>query len=153
MKEDDPAGRDDILVESAIMHLPVDKPVKVVLRSKDVLHDFAVAEFRVKMDMVPGAVSYLWLTPTKTGTYDILCEELCGVGHFVMRGRVKVQEQADFDQWLASQNTYEDALALARVDRANGQATYAMCAGCHGAQGEGNPALNAHKSLVYKTGM
>ena len=74
MKEDDPAGRDDILVESAIMHLPVDKPVKVVLRSKDVLHDFAVAEFRVKMDMVPGAVSYLWLTPTKTGTYDILCE-------------------------------------------------------------------------------
>jgi cytochrome c oxidase subunit 2 len=143
MKEDDPAGRDDILVESSVMHLPVDKPVKVLLRSKDVLHDFAVAEFRVKMDMVPGAVSYLWLTPTKTGTYDILCEELCGVGHFVMRGKVKVQEQADFDQWLASQNTYDDTLALAKVDRANGQATYAMCAGCHGVQGEGNPALNS----------
>ena len=143
MKESDPAGRDDILVESSVMHLPVDKPVKVLLRSKDVLHDFAVAQFRVKMDMVPGAVSYLWLTPTKTGTYDILCEELCGVGHFVMRGKVTVQDQQDYDTWLASQKTYDQTLLLAKVDRVKGQATYAMCAGCHGIQGEGNIALNA----------
>ena len=84
----DDKGRDDILVASPELHLPIDQPVKVLLRSKDVLHNFTVAEFRVKMDLVPGMVTYMWLTPTRTGAFDVLCEELCGVGHFAMRGRV-----------------------------------------------------------------
>src|SRR3989338_2088385 len=81
---DDPAGQDDILVNDNTVHVPLNKPIKFLLRSKDVLHDFAVAQFRVKMDLVPGMVTYIWLTPTKTGTYDILCEELCGMAHYAM---------------------------------------------------------------------
>ena len=88
----DPKGPDDILVSSQELHLPVNKPVKVLLRSKDVNHQFAVAQFRVKMDMVPGMVTYFWLTPTRTGRYDVLCEQLCGLAHFAMRGRVVVDE-------------------------------------------------------------
>jgi len=141
---DDPNGQDDILVNSNDMHLPVDQPVKILLRSKDVLHNFAVAQFRVKMDMVPGMVTYLWLTPTRTGAFDILCEELCGVAHFAMRGRVIVQEEADFQNWLASQPTFAQTTAQ-RGSPARGRALYATCAGCHGQQGEGNVALNSPK--------
>lgn len=145
MDPDDPNGQDDILVSESVMHLPLDRPVKLLLRSKDVLHDYAVAEFRVKMDLVPGAVTYMWLTPTVAGTYDILCEELCGLGHHVMRGRVTVEDSASYDAWLASQPTFAELQALADGDPAQGQAMYAVCAACHGANGEGNIALNAPK--------
>lgn len=145
MDPDDPNGQDDILVSESVMHLPLDRPVKLLLRSKDVLHDYAVAEFRVKMDLVPGAITYMWLTPTVAGTYDILCEELCGLGHHVMRGRVTVEDSASYDAWLASQPTFAELQALADGDPAQGQAMYAVCAACHGANGEGNIALNAPK--------
>jgi cytochrome c oxidase subunit 2 len=92
MDPNDPRGRDDVLVPDAELHLPLDRPVKLLLRSKDVLHDFTVPEFRVKMDLVPGMVTFMWLTPTKPGQYEILCEELCGTGHFAMRGRVVVDD-------------------------------------------------------------
>ena len=65
----DPYGRDDILVETNELHLPLGRPVKMVLRSKDVLHDFYVPQFRAKMDLVPGIVTYFWLTPTVAGNY------------------------------------------------------------------------------------
>ncbi len=141
----DPAGRDDILVSSQEMHLPLDRPVKMLLRSKDVLHDYAVAQFRVKMDLVPGSVTYMWLTPTVAGTYDILCEELCGLGHHVMRGKVVVEDEASYNAWLATQPTFAQTQAVAAGDPAQGQAFYAVCAACHGANGEGNMALNAPK--------
>ena len=94
---DDDNGQDDVLVMSQELHLPVNVPVKLLLRSKDVLHNFTVAQFRVKMDIVPGMISYMWLTPTSTGTFDALCEELCGVAHFTMRGRVVVEEAAAYE--------------------------------------------------------
>ena len=144
----DPAdanGQDDLIVMSNVMHLPIDKPVKMLLRSKDVLHDFAVAEFRVKMDLVPGLVSYLWLTPTRTGTYDILCEELCGLGHFTMGGRVVVDTQEDYDAWRDSLMTFKEMSAVESGDPLIGQATYPVCATCHGSQGEGIVALNSPK--------
>jgi cytochrome c oxidase subunit 2 len=145
MDLDDPAGRDDLLVNSKTMHLPLGKPVKLLLRSKDVLHDYAVAPFRVKMDMVPGEVSYMWLTPTEAGTYDILCEEHCGVGHFIMRGVVVVEEEAAYNNWLASLPNTAQLTAQLQGDAAQGQAFYAVCAACHGVNGEGNVALNAPK--------
>ena len=67
MDPDDPNGQDDVLVYNPEVHLPVDKPVKFLLRSKDVLHNFTVAQFRVKMDLVPGMNTFLWLTPTGKG--------------------------------------------------------------------------------------
>jgi cytochrome c oxidase subunit 2 len=145
MDNNDPAGMDDILVESPIMHVPVDQPVKANLRSKDVLHDFAVAQFRVKMDLVPGLVSYLWFTPTKVGRYEILCEELCGIGHHTMRGWVVVDEQADFDAWKAQQSTWAQVQAREPGDPAQGQALYALCGTCHGQSGEGMLAMNGPK--------
>ena len=72
----DANGKDDIVIEGDELHLPIGKPVKVLLRSVDVLHNFYVPEFRAKMDMVPGSVTYFWLTPTRTGTFEILCAEL-----------------------------------------------------------------------------
>jgi cytochrome c oxidase subunit 2 len=96
LNPEDPHGQDDILVSSQELHLPVGKPYKFVLRSMDVLHDFTVPQFRVKMDLVPGMVTRSWLTPSRTGTFDILCENLCGLGHFAMRGKVVVQDDAEF---------------------------------------------------------
>ena len=96
MSPDDPAGLDDILVNTNELHLPLNRAVKVNLRSKDVLHNFAVAQFRVKMDLVPGIVSYLWFEPTRTGKFDILCMELCGIAHYAMRGYVVVETQKRF---------------------------------------------------------
>lgn len=96
----DPAGQDDIIVEAEDLHLPIGRPVKVLLRSVDVLHNFYVPEFRAKMDMIPGSVTYFWLTPTRTGTFDVLCAELCGTGHAVMRGRVVVQSEEEYQAWL-----------------------------------------------------
>ena len=141
----DPNGRDDIIVETKEMHLPVGENVHLLLRSKDVLHDFTVAQFRVKMDMVPGTETYMWLQPTRTGRFDILCEEHCGLAHFAMRGKVIVEERADYDGWLASQKTFEETQNMPVGNAQAGQASYAVCAACHGANGEGNVALNAPK--------
>ena len=156
MNPEDPAGRDDVLVRGNELHLPMDKPVKMVLRSKDVLHNFAVAQFRVKMDLVPGMVPYLWFTPTRTGKFDILCEELCGLGHFAMRGHVVIDEQAEYEEWLSVQPTYTDMLNQVAGDPVAGQALYGTCAACHGQDGQGNAALNAPKlsgqSGWYMTG-
>ena len=141
----DPFGQDDLIVEDKVMHLPVDKPVHMLLRSKDVLHDFAVAQFRVKMDLVPGTVTYLWLTPTEEGTYDLFCEELCGIGHHIMRGRVVVEGESEYNNWLASLPTFAETQQDNSGDASVGQAQYAVCSACHGQNGEGNQALNAPK--------
>ncbi|MGO9946332.1 MAG: c-type cytochrome [Steroidobacteraceae bacterium] len=145
IEPNDPNGQDDVVVSSPELHLPVGKPVKIILRAKDVLHQFAVPPFRVKMDMVPGMVTYFWLTPTRTGSFDALCEQLCGTAHFTMRGRVVVDTEKDFEAWLATQPTYAQTRAAAAGVASAGQATYAVCSACHGAHGEGNPQLNAPK--------
>ena len=142
---EDPNGMDDVVVNDPNMHLAVNQPVKALLRSNDVLHNYTVPQFRVKMDLVPGLVSYLWFDPTQEGTYDIMCEELCGIGHFVMRGSVTVEPQADYDAWIEAQPTFADTQALAAPNVAAGQAQYTACAACHGQNGEGNPMLNAPK--------
>lgn len=145
MDRNDPRGQDDVLISAPIVRLAVDRPVKALLRSKDVLHNFQVTQFRAKMDLVPGQVSYFWLTPTRPGRYEVLCAELCGFAHFAMRGAVEVVEQAAFDEWIAQQPTYAQIAARVPGEPAAGQPLFAPCAACHGAQGEGNPAVNAPK--------
>ncbi|CAN7233372.1 cytochrome c oxidase subunit II [Phenylobacterium sp. LjRoot225] len=113
LSPDDPFGRDDILVESSEVHLPRGRPVKVVLRSKDVLHDFFVPQIRARMDLVPGMITYFWFTPTRTGTFEILCAELCGVSHYTMRGAMVVDEEPAFDAWLLQQPTFAQLRAEA----------------------------------------
>jgi cytochrome c oxidase subunit 2 len=97
------------------------------------------------MDAVPGMESFMWLEPTKVGEYDLLCEELCGIAHHAMRGRVIVDEPADFQAWADSHPTYAEIQARGAGDATLGAASYAVCAACHGQQAEGNIALNAPK--------
>ena len=109
----DPAGLDDVIVEGGELHLPAGKSVKMLLRSIDVLHDFYVPEFRAKMDMIPGTVTYFWFTPTRTGTFEVLCAELCGVGHSQMRGTVIVDTETAYQAWLQQQPTFSKSMASA----------------------------------------
>ena len=108
---EDKNGMDDLLVDSEVLHLEIDKPVKFELRSLDVLHNFYVPQFRGKMDMVPGLITYYWLTPTRTGDFEVLCAEFCGTGHYAMRGRVIVDEKKDYEKWITKQITFEKFIA------------------------------------------
>jgi len=113
---DDPNGKDDLLVDDGDLHLQINKPVKFLLRSLDVLHNFYVPQFRGKMDMVPGLVTFYWLTPIRTGDFEVLCAEFCGTGHYAMRGRVFVDEEKKYNQWLAQQITFKQMLAQNGID-------------------------------------
>src|SRR5438105_3804913 len=96
----DPLAKDDI-VSVGIMHVPVGKPVRVRLRSKDVIHSFFLPNFRMKQDAVPGMGIEVWFTPTKPGQYEIACAELCGLGHYRMKAALTVDEsEAKYNEWL-----------------------------------------------------
>lgn len=109
LDEDDPNALDDIVVESGQLMLPKGRTARVQLRSHDVIHSFCVTEFRTKQDLIPGFTTHAQFKPTKTGTYEIACAELCGLGHYKMRTIVKVMEPAEFESWLKAQvGYYED---------------------------------------------
>jgi cytochrome c oxidase subunit 2 len=97
------------------------------------------------MDLVPGLVTYIWFTPTRTGEFDLLCEELCGLAHFTMRGRVVVEEEKAFQAWLSRYPTYAQSTAQVAGDAEAGKPLSAVCSACHGLQAEGNPVLHAPK--------
>lgn len=140
---DDPAGQDDILVRGNTLYLPHNQPVRFLLRSRDVLHNFYVPQFRAKMDIVPGMVTTFWLTPTRRGRFEVLCAELCGVGHYNMRGHVVVTGVEEFDAWLASQATFADSLGGEEEEGlvAQGERLSANhgCLACHSV--DGGPSL------------
>jgi cytochrome c oxidase subunit 2 len=104
----DPDARDDITTINQL-NLPVDRPVLVQLTSKDVIHSFGLFEMRVKQDAIPGMEIPVWFIPNRVGEYEIACSQLCGLGHYRMRGFVNVQSDADFRNWLA-----EEGKALAQ---------------------------------------
>jgi cytochrome c oxidase subunit 2 len=97
------------------------------------------------MDLVPGMVTYFWVNPSRAGTLDLLCNELCGVAHYAMRGKVVVEEEGAFQAWLGGHPTFAQTMAIPPGDAGAGKQAFATCAACHGAQGEGNPAMNAPK--------
>jgi len=113
---DDPASHDDIVVGQT-MYLVVGKPVKLIINSRDVIHDVGLAHFRMKMDAVPGTPTTMWFTPLyttaemkkKTGNpdfeYEISCDQMCGKGHFSMKGTINVVTQSEFILWRAKQKT------------------------------------------------
>ncbi|MFN8292005.1 MAG: cytochrome c oxidase subunit II [Chitinophagaceae bacterium] len=114
---DDPANQDDIYVAGDAMHLVVNKPVKLIIGSKDVIHDVGLVHFRMKMDAVPGTPTTMWFTPTKTTkqmieqtgnpnfVYEISCDQMCGKGHTGMRGTIVVETQEEFDAWMATKKS------------------------------------------------
>ncbi len=123
----DPANHDDIYTTQD-MHIVVNRPVKLIINAKDVIHDVGLAHFRMKMDAVPGIPTTLWFTPKFTTrqmrekygpefTYEISCDQMCGKGHFSMRGTVIVESQAEYNAWLASQKPqYLTAMSAAQPE-------------------------------------
>lgn len=104
---DDPDGKDDITTMNQI-YLPVNKTVLIDLTSKDVIHSFGVPAMRVKQDLIPGMTTHVWFTPNKIGQFEIACSQLCGTGHYRMRGIINVLSQADFDQWIQQNKGIHD---------------------------------------------
>lgn len=141
MDENDPASKDDVVAQNGEMHLVVNKPVKLIIGSRDVIHDVGLAHFRLKMDAVPGITTTLWFTPSITSAemkdmtknpnfvYEISCDQMCGKGHYSMRGTIIVETQAEYDAWIAKQAAYfAPAAAPAADSTAKATATPAVAA-------------------------
>jgi cytochrome c oxidase subunit 2 len=126
------------------LHVPVGRPVKLIMTSEDVIHDVFVPAFRVKADVLPGRYTNIWFEPTKPGTYHLFCAEYCGTRHSGMTGQVVVMEPNDYQNWLSG-GTGEGSLAAAGQKLFNDLA----CNTCHrpDAQGRG-PVL---QNLFGKT--
>lgn len=116
----DPASKDDIIVENGEAHIINNKDVQFIINSRDVIHDVGLPHFRMKMDAVPGITTTMWFTPRKTTAemkqltgnkdfvYEITCDQMCGKGHYSMRGTVVVETEKEFNTWLAEQKPYYD---------------------------------------------
>jgi cytochrome c oxidase subunit 2 len=98
----DPSAKDDITTINQL-NLPVDRPVLVHLSTKDVIHSFGLYEMRVKQDAIPGLQIPVWFVPTRVGEYEIACSQLCGLGHFRMRGFVNIQSADAYQKWMDDQ--------------------------------------------------
>jgi cytochrome c oxidase subunit 2 len=101
LDDKDPDGKDDIV--SASMKVPAGKPIKLIMHSRDVIHNFFVRELRLKQDIVPGMEIPLYFQADKNGVYEIPCSELCGLGHFQMRSTLEVMSAEDFEKWKIMQ--------------------------------------------------
>ncbi len=98
----DPAGKDDIEA-GGTLHVPKDRPVIIELSSKDVIHNFALPHMRIAQDAIPGQLVPMWFKPIKTGEFEVVCGQLCGLGHYSMKGQVVVDEPAAYQDWLKEQ--------------------------------------------------
>jgi cytochrome c oxidase subunit 2 len=117
----DPAAKDDLVVLGEL-HVPVDKPVIVEVSSKDVIHNFALPHMRTAQDAIPGSIIPLNFKPIKTGTYEIVCGQLCGLGHYGMKGSLVVDTPADFQAWLKERAELSGSTnAPAPLDRPPGE--------------------------------
>jgi cytochrome c oxidase subunit II len=104
-KENDVDARDDIV--TATLEIPVNRPLELILHAKDVNHSFYVPEMRIQQDFVPGIEIPIHFTPTKAGSYQIVCTQLCGLGHYSMKAPLKVVSQQEFDAYLQDQAQYQ----------------------------------------------
>jgi cytochrome c oxidase subunit II len=120
------------------LHVPVGRDVRLVLASEDVIHDFSIPAFRVKMDVVPGHYNTMWFRPTQPGRYRLYCSQYCGTNHALMGGWITVMEPADYAAWLSGASGVDNPLAA-------GEKLFAekACITCHFSDGKGRaPSLN-----------
>ena len=152
-------------IKSSQLYLPEDRPVRFYVKALDVIHDFWVPAFRMKVDAVPGIETRYRVTPNRVGTYPVVCAELCGLGHAVMRGTARVVPAADFEKWIAEQKAPAEAAAGSGAgDEADGKTlftdgngTATACGACHtlgdaGTTSETGPNLDetlADKDAAY----
>jgi cytochrome c oxidase subunit 2 len=104
----DPSAVDDLYTINQL-NLPVDTPVLVHLSTQDVIHSFGISSMRVKQDAIPGQEIPVWFEPTMTGDFEINCSQLCGLGHYRMRGFVKIQTQTEFQAWFQEEMAFQGA--------------------------------------------
>lgn len=104
LDSNDPKGKDDVVTINQL-HLPIGRPVIIHLSSKDVMHSFSLPVMRVKQDVMPGLSTTTWFIPTQTGNFEIACAQLCGLGHYRMKGFLTIQTQEEFNAWLQSQTS------------------------------------------------
>jgi cytochrome c oxidase subunit 2 len=135
-----PSGRTEINA----LHVPVNQPVKLIMTSQDVIHDFYVPAFRVKQDVLPGRYTTLWFEATETGDYHLFCAEYCGTGHARMTGTVTVMEPEAYENWVG-----EAAAGVSMADAGKRLFEQRGCISCHtGQAGSVGPPL---AGLVGKT--
>ncbi|MGH2941392.1 MAG: cytochrome c oxidase subunit II, partial [Solirubrobacteraceae bacterium] len=122
-------------IKSTQLYLPKDRPVRFYVKALDVIHDFWVPAFRMKIDAVPGIETKYRITPSRLGTYPVVCAELCGLGHSVMRATTRVVTPAEFNKWIAEQKAPAAQTAGGAVDGkqlfTDGNGTATACGGCH----------------------
>ncbi len=104
---EDPNVKDDITTMNQI-YVPVDQTVLIRLTSKDVIHSLGIPAMRVKQDIIPGMSTFVWFTPNKVGQYDIVCSQLCGLGHYRMRAVLNVLTKPEYDDWIQQQKGIHD---------------------------------------------
>ena len=128
-KVEHPGGQREINA----LHLPVNKSVRLIMNSQDVIHSFFVPAFRIKRDVVPGHTEELWFKPTLVGRFQLFCGEFCGTNHSAMIGQIIVMRPSDFSRWLAAQPQADDIAG-------QGKALFRQlgCSGCHA------PGSNVH---------
>jgi cytochrome c oxidase subunit 2 len=144
-------------VKSDVLMLPKDRPVEFRLHTEDVIHSFWVPEFRLKSDIVPGLTTKVRLTPNRLGHWNVVCAELCGLGHATMRQDVRVLPRTDFDAWIKSKSGGAKAGGGGQAAAPAGKAVFASngCASCHtfkpaGAAGTVGPDLDKLKAVAGK---
>jgi cytochrome c oxidase subunit 2 len=111
LDRDDADAKDDLTAINE-MHVPVNTPCIIDVMSKDVIHDFCIPNMRTMEDAIPGSIIPLWFTPIKTGTYDVVCAQLCGSGHALMHATLVVDSPADYKKWYNSTAQLEGAKTL-----------------------------------------
>ncbi len=133
-------------VKSTEVVVPVNKDVKLILGSEDVIHSFFIPSFRIKQDAVPGRYSAIWFNANKLGEYYVFCTEYCGTSHSAMTTKVKVVTQEDFDKWLTTES---EIGTLPLVQRGAKYFQTRACASCHNVD---NPAAKVGPSLYQRWG-
>ena len=120
------AQHPDGMREINSLHVPIGRPVRLTMGSEDVIHDFAIPAFRVKMDVVPGKLTTMWFTATKVGEYHLFCAEYCGTKHSGMIGTITAMEPQDYEAWLAGGRSTGSAVQ-------NGERLFSelACSTCH----------------------
>lgn len=117
------------------LRLAIDKPVKLIMTSRDVIHGFFIPQYRQKQDVLPGRYTYLWLLPKKTGTFDIYCSQYCGTGHSLMRATLIVMPQLEYRNWEQSEQKKLQGGTRSLADKGKGLFESAGCIGCHSIDG------------------
>jgi cytochrome c oxidase subunit II len=143
----DPAAKDDIVVLGEV-HVPVNRSVIIELSSKDVIHNFCLPHMRMAGDAIPGSLIPMWFKPIKTGSYEIICGQLCGLGHYSMKGTLVVDEPAEYQAWLKERAELSGTqTAPAPTDRPPGEPAPGSSPGTvpsPGAPKNANPAGSPH---------